>query len=104
MQLAQLVETSAALVATPSRNAKIAIVAQALRAAGGSETGASEVGVVAAYLSNVLPQRRLGVGWRGLADLPPPAAEPSLTVAEVDAAFEEMAAASGAGSSAARRA
>lgn len=104
MQLAELVETSAALVATPSRNAKIAIVAQALRAAGGSETGASEVGVVAAYLSNVLPQRRLGVGWRGLADLPPPAAEPSLTVAEVDAAFEEMAAASGAGSSAARRA
>ena len=60
MQLAELVETSAALVATPSRNAKIAIVAQALRAAGGSETGASEVGVVAAYLSNVLPQRRLG--------------------------------------------
>ncbi len=98
MQLARLVETSAALAATSSRNAKVALVADALRAA-----EPDEVGVVAAYLSNVLPQRRLGVGWRGLADLPEPAAEPSLTAAEVDATFESLATARGAGSTATRR-
>lgn len=99
MLLARLVETSAALVATSARNGKIALVADLLR-----EAEPSEVGTVAAYLSNVLPQRRLGVGWRSLQQLPPPAVEASLTVAEVDAAFEQLATASGAGSVAARRA
>ncbi|HEU5485583.1 MAG TPA: ATP-dependent DNA ligase, partial [Microlunatus sp.] len=45
-----------------------------------------------------LRQRRPGLGWRGLADLPAPAAEPSLALHEVDAAFEAMAGLSGAGS------
>jgi DNA ligase-1 len=128
MLLARLVETSAALVATSSRNAKIALVADALRAAGsglaradaegaddatsvearpveaGSEARCGEAGLVAAYLSNVVPQRRLGIGWRGAADLPEPAADASLTLTDVDEAFEEMARAAGPGSTTARRA
>lgn len=98
MLLARLVETSTALAATASRTAKIALVADALR-----EAGDGEAALVAAYLSNVLPQRRLGLGWRGLSALRVPAAEPSLTLAEVDAAFERIARASGPGSTAARR-
>ena len=97
MLLARLVETSTALAATASRTAKIALVADALR-----EAGDGEAALVAAYLSKVLPQRRLGLGWRGLSALRVPAAEPSLTLAEVDAAFERIARASGPGSTAAR--
>ena len=62
-----------------------------------------EVFVVATYLSGTLRQRRTGVGWRSLSDLPAPAAGPSLTVLEVDAAFETLAAVAGAGSQAERR-
>ena len=51
-----------------------------------------------------LPQRRLGVGFRSLGSLPTPAAEASLTVAEVDAAFTRLATTAGAGSTASRRA
>ena len=58
-------------------------VAECLRQAG------DDVLVVATYLSGSLTQRRTGVGWRSLTDLPPPAEEPSLTVAAVDAAFAE---------------
>ncbi len=99
MQLSHLVATSNALVATSARNAKIALVAEALQAA-----GPGEVGLAAAYLSNVLPQRRLGVGWRGLSDLPAPAADASLTLVDVDAAFDALATAGGSGSVASRRA
>ena len=45
----------------------------------------------------------LGVGWAALKELPPAAATPSLSVFEVDAAFEALAGVSGAGSQAARR-
>jgi len=99
MLLARLVQTSADLVATSARNAKVAFVAETLSAA---EPG--EVGVVASYLSNVLPQRRLGVGWRSLSTLPDSAQEATLTVAEVDAAFEQLATTGGEGSGATRRA
>jgi DNA ligase-1 len=97
VQLTDLVTTFDAVRATRSRKAKIAAVADCLRAAG------DDVFVVATYLSGALTQRRTGVGWRSLTDLPPPADEPSLTVAAVDAAFVEIAAASGAGSKAERR-
>ena len=49
-------------------------------------------------------QRQIGVGWAQLRELPPPAAAPSLSVAEVDAAFAAIGALGGAGSVAARRA
>ena len=56
-----------------------------------------------AYLSGELRQRRTGVGWASLRDVPPPAAEPSLHVREVDAALERLAGLSGPGSQGARR-
>ncbi len=97
MQLTDLVATFDAVRATRSRKAKTAAVAECLRQAG------DDVLVVATYLSGSLAQRRTGVGWRSLTDLPPPADQPSLTVAAVDAAFDEIAAVSGAGSQGERR-
>ena len=97
MQLIDLVTTFETVRATRSRKAKIAAVAECLRRAG------DEVFVAATYLSGSLTQRRTGVGWRSLSDLPAPASEPSLTVSAVDAAFDRIAAASGEGSKAERR-
>ena len=55
----------------------------------------AEVPAGAGYLAGELRQRQTGVGWAGLRDLPPPAAEPTLTVAAVDAAIDEIAAVPG---------
>ena len=66
VQLTDLVTTFDAVRATRSRKAKIAAVADALRQAG------DDVFVVATYLSGALTQRRTGVGWRSLTDLPDP--------------------------------
>ncbi|HET7736143.1 MAG TPA: ATP-dependent DNA ligase [Nocardioidaceae bacterium] len=97
MLLSDLVRISRAVAATRSRLAKSAAIADALRAA---EPG--EVEVVAAYLGGAPRQRRTGLGWRGLAQLPEPATSPSLTVADVDAALEHISTLSGAGSQSAR--
>ncbi len=99
MLLTDLVRTSSQVAATRSRLAKTAAIADALRAA-----EPAEVEVVAAYLAGAPRQRRTGLGWRGLAELPPPAVTPSLTVAEVDAALEEISRLAGAGSQAHRAA
>lgn len=98
LALADLVATSAAVAATRSRTVKTDAIAALL-----TRADPAEVGTVVAFLSGVLPQRRLGVGYRSFASMPEPAAEPSLTVAEVDAAFERLATTSGSGSAAARR-
>ncbi|HMM95041.1 ATP-dependent DNA ligase [Phycicoccus sp.] len=97
--LADLVAVSGEVAATRSRTAKTEALAGLL-----AQAPAEEVGTVVAFLSGVLPQRRLGVGYRSLGSMPEPAAEPSLTVAAVDAAFDRLAGAAGAGSAAARRA
>ncbi|WP_448072549.1 ATP-dependent DNA ligase [Georgenia yuyongxinii] len=99
MLLAQLVETSAAVAATRSRLAKRALLAGALR-----DVGTDEVEIVASYLSGRPRQRRTGVGWRGLADLPEPAGQPTLTPVGVDGALERISSLAGAGSQAARAA
>ncbi len=98
VRLADVVATSARVGATRSRTAKIAAVAEALR-----EAGSDAARIVAFYLSGALPQRRTGVGWRGLASLPAPAEQPTLTVAEVDAALEDISALAGTGSAGRRR-
>ena len=54
------------------------------------------------WLSGDLPQRQIGVGWAALRSLPPPAAAPSLGVAEVDAMFSEIGVVAGKGSQARR--
>ena len=93
MQLIDLVTTFDTVRATRSRKAKIAAIATCLRLA-----AHDEVFVVATYLSGSLTQRRTGVGWRSMTGLPEPAAGPSLTVLEVDAAFETLSGVGGAGS------
>jgi DNA ligase-1 len=95
--LADLAATSLAVAGTPKRTEKLALLAAALRRA-----GPDEVAVVASYLAGELRQRRTGVGWKSLQDLPDPAPEPSLTVLEVDAAFAALAGLSGSGSATSR--
>ncbi|MFJ6198677.1 ATP-dependent DNA ligase [Micromonospora sp. NPDC092111] len=93
-----LAATSAAVSATTGRRAKVELLAGALRALDPAEVSAGS-----GYLAGELRQRQTGVGWASLRDLPPPAAEPTLTVAAVDAAVDEIAAIRGPGSQARRR-
>jgi DNA ligase-1 len=96
--LADLVATSAAVAATSRRLEKVALIAAGLRL-----LTADEVVPGVAYLSGELRQRQIGVGWASLRDHPPPAAEPTLTVGDLDAALERIGATTGAGSQAERR-
>lgn len=93
MLLDRLAETWSAVAATRSRNAKRDLLAVVL-----AEAGPGDLEIAVSYLGGALRQRRPGLGWRGLADLPAPAPEPSLSLTEVDATFEAMAHLSGAGS------
>lgn len=96
--LADLVRASIAVGATRSRTAKVAELAAALRA-----LAPDEVPVGVAALSGETRPRQLGVGWAALRDLPAPAAEPSLTVADLARAQAALAATAGRGAVAARR-
>ena len=93
MLLSEVVQTSARVAATGSRTAKVAALAETLVQAQGDE-----LEIAAHYLSGSLRQRRIGVGWRSLAALPPPAEVPSLTLVAVDTALEELSLLSGTGS------
>ncbi|HEY6762448.1 MAG TPA: ATP-dependent DNA ligase [Baekduia sp.] len=99
MRFADLAATSLAVADTRSRKRKAELLGAALK---GLDAGEVEPGV--AYLSGELRQRRTGVGWKALTDLPAPAAEATLDVGDVDVALEHVAALSGPGSQAARRA
>jgi DNA ligase 1 len=99
MLLSELVDTSRQVAATRSRTAKVEAIAATLRRA-----TPDEAATVAAYLSGVLPQRRVGVSWRGLSALPPPAEHPTLEVSDVDAALDRLSVLAGTGSAAARSA
>ena len=99
MRFTTVVETSNAVAATSSRKEKVALLAECLAGLPEAETRAG-VG----FLAGEPRQRPLGVGWAMLRELPPPADEPSLEVTDVDAAFDHVAALSGSGSAAARRA
>jgi DNA ligase-1 len=98
MLLAELAATSSAIAATRSRLEKRALLADLLRRA-----PIEEVDLVATYLSGTMRQRRTGVGWRGLADLPSPAAAPALHLTEIDARLEALAGLHGPGSATARK-
>jgi DNA ligase-1 len=97
--LADLVATSAAVAATRSRLAKVAVLGDVLR-----QLGAEEVQAAVGFLVGVPRQGRIGVGWRTAFKVDvAPAAEPSITVLELDAVLAEMAITSGPGSVAARQ-
>src|SRR4051794_41871356 len=100
MQLSDVVATSHTVAATASRTARVEALAACLRRA--AEDGPDVVEVVTAHLSGVLPQRRIGISWRGLQGLPEPAPASSLTVEEVDTAATAMAAIGGGGGGAGR--
>jgi DNA ligase 1 len=97
----ELADTSIAVAATSKRLAKVDLLATALRGLRGAEPETIQAG--AAYLAGELRQRQIGVGWASLADLPAPAAEPTLTVGDVDARLAEIGTQSGPGSQARRR-
>ncbi len=98
MLLADLVATSASVAATRSRKTKVAALAETL-----ADVEPSELEIVVSYLGGALRQRRTGLGWRGVSDLPVPASAATLSVLEVHEAFEAMSAIAGAGSQQARR-
>jgi ATP-dependent DNA ligase I len=97
--LADLAAVSETVSATSARGGKVEALADALRLA-----SPEEAAIAVAFLSGELRQRQIGVGWAALRELPPAALEPSLGVAEVDAAFAAIGGLSGPGSQGARRA
>src|SRR3954465_8695806 len=98
MLFAELAVATEDVRSLSGRKAKVARLAEALRGLDESERDAG-----AGYLAGAPRQRVLGVGWAALREPPPPAAEPSLTVGEVDGALAELSALAGAGSQGARR-
>ncbi len=108
MLFSTLAAASADVGATRSRLTKRAVLAAAIREAApvtGTPAGTgppAEIALVVTYLSGSLRQRRTGVGWAALSSVPEPAPEPTLTVTDVDTAFEEIATLGGTGSAALR--
>jgi DNA ligase-1 len=93
--LIDVAATSADVGGTSSRRAKIARIAELLSRAA-PDPGL--VAVLVSWLSGELPQRQIGVGWVALRSLPPAAAQPTLTVIDVDTALSAIKAVSGKGS------
>jgi DNA ligase 1 len=96
--LDEVAGTSAAVAASSARLAKVERLAACLR-----RLAPDEVHPAVAFLSGDLRQRQIGVGWAALRDAPDPAPGPSLTVTEVDAAFERIGRLAGPGSQTERR-
>ncbi|MFJ4080632.1 ATP-dependent DNA ligase [Streptomyces iakyrus] len=97
MLLHRLARVSQEVAATSARSRKTALLAELFR-----DAEAEDVPIVIPYLAGRLPQGRIGVGWKVLSRSVAPAAEPSLTVRDVDALLAELAAVSGPGSQAER--
>ncbi|MFC8420058.1 ATP-dependent DNA ligase [Streptomyces sp. NPDC057236] len=97
MLLSRLARVSQEVAATSARSRKIDLLAGLFR-----EAEADDVPVVIPYLAGRLPQGRIGVGWKVLSRPVAPAAEPSLTVREVDALLTALGEVSGPGSQAER--
>jgi DNA ligase-1 len=97
MLLTRLAQVSQEVAATSARSRKIALLAELFR-----DAEADDVPIVIPYLAGRLPQGRLGVGWKVLSRPVAPAAEPTLTVREVDALLSALGKVSGAGSQAER--
>lgn len=100
MLLIDIASTSLNVGGTSSRLAKVARIAEPLRAAAPDP---ELVAIVVAWLSGELRQRQIGVGWATLRSPPAAAGSPALTVTGTDAAFSEIGAVSGKGSAARRR-
>ncbi|MFM9493032.1 ATP-dependent DNA ligase [Streptomyces galilaeus] len=97
MLLTRLADVSREVAAASARSRKIALLAALFR-----DAEAQDVPIVIPYLAGRLPQGRLGIGWKALSRPVAPAAEPTLTVREVDARLTALGALSGPGSQAER--
>lgn len=98
MLLEEIARASVEIAATRSRLKKVEVLASILR-----RLPPAEVPIAVAYLSGVLPQGSIGVGWAALRDLPAPAPAPGLELTEVDSALTTILTTVGAGSQAVRR-
>src|SRR5919108_101985 len=97
--LADIVEASRAVAETSSRSRKVATLAELLR-----RLDPDEVPLAVGFLAGVPRQGRVGVGYSTIYGLErAPAAEPSLTIAELDRAIAEVEAVAGSGSAARRK-
>jgi DNA ligase-1 len=97
--LADVVEASRAVAETSSRSRKVAILADLMRG-----LKPSEVPLAVGFLAGMPRQGRVGVGYSTIYGIDrAPAAEPSLTITELDRAIAEVQKTSGAGSAAKRR-
>ncbi|KRC59102.1 DNA ligase [Agromyces sp. Root81] len=95
MLLDELALTADTVASTRSRLAKVDALAELLR-----RLEPDEIAPAVGILIGKPRQGRIGVGWRGVAAATgEPAAEPSLTVGELDAELDRLAATSGSGSS-----
>ena len=94
-RLAELVDTSQRVGATPARLVKVRELAGFLRT-----LESPEIGIATHYLSGELPQGRFGIGYAALtaAAQAPGAAVPTLSISEVDNRLTALAALRGAGS------
>ncbi|WP_345183439.1 ATP-dependent DNA ligase [Microbacterium panaciterrae] len=98
MLLSELVAAAGEAAATSSRLAKIDVLSRLLR-----DAPAEEITPLVGLLLAAPRQGRLGVGWRGISSVAvTPAAEPALTVTDVDRALDALAGAAGSGSAAVR--
>jgi DNA ligase-1 len=97
--LAEVAATSRRVAETPGRNAKIATLAQTLRA-----LAPNEIPIAVAWLAGETRQGKSGIGHALLREAlrAQPAARPALSIEDVDAALAAIASSSGSGSKARR--
>jgi DNA ligase 1 len=97
--LADVVKASMEVAATSSRSRKVAILAELLQ-----RIDAGEVPLAVGFLAGVPRQGRVGVGYSTIYGIDrSPAAEPSLTIEDLDRAIAEVRETTGAGSAGRRR-
>src|SRR3954465_6367696 len=95
MRFADVVLASAAVAATRSRLAKVATLSELLR----QLDDPHEVEAATAFLVGLPRQGKVGAGWRTLVSIEvPAAAEPDLTILDVDDLLTQVAGTSGKGS------
>lgn len=100
MLLADVVTVSARVGATRSRKEKVAAISELLR-----RLEPAEIAIAVSYLSGVIPQGRIGIGYAAVrkAQEVAAASEPTLRIIDVHQTFERIATVSGAGSTTERQ-
>jgi DNA ligase-1 len=97
--LTDLVAASQQVAGTSARSRKVAILADLLR-----RLDTDEVAIAVGFLSGLPRQGRVGIGYSTIYSIEAgPAAEPSLSLSDVDRAISEIQAATGSGSSSRRK-